>query len=261
MTDAPTDAWSPARYERFKSERAQPFHDLLALVKPAPAMRVVDLGCGTGELTAHLHRHLAARETIGVDSSEAMLAKSGPFEAPLLTFRKGDLALFRDDAPFDLVFSNAALQWADDHPAVLRHMAAQLAPSGQLAIQVPANHDTPSHQVAAMVASEEPYKTALHGHVRKSPVLHPEHYAEILHALGFPLQHVRLQVYGHVLDRRDGVVEWVKGTLLTDYESRLTPALYASFLERYRDRLLPLLDEGSPFFYPFKRILLWARRA
>ena len=70
------DAWDPAQYERFRAERARPFVDLLALVRPRPGMRVVDLGCGTGELTARLHRELAAGETLGIDRSEAMLARA-----------------------------------------------------------------------------------------------------------------------------------------------------------------------------------------
>src|SRR5438067_13793451 len=72
------DAWDPAQYERFRDERARPFLDLLALVRPCPGMRVVDLGCGTGELTARLHDELAAGETLGVDRSEAMLARARP---------------------------------------------------------------------------------------------------------------------------------------------------------------------------------------
>ena len=57
--------WTPEQYERFKDERAQPFWDLVALVEDRPRMRVVDLGCGTGELTRKLHEHLSATDTRG----------------------------------------------------------------------------------------------------------------------------------------------------------------------------------------------------
>jgi trans-aconitate 2-methyltransferase len=92
-------------------------------------------------------------------------------------------------------------------------------------------------------------------------MLDPEQYAELLHDLGFVRQHVRLQVYGHVLDCRADVVEWVKGSLLTDYEKRLPPDLFARFVAEYREALLPQLRDRSPYFYPFKRLLLWAERA
>src|SRR5580700_9159808 len=75
MPDEAPSPWDPEQYERFKAERSRPFFDLLALVRPRPGMRVVDLGCGTGELTTELHTRLGARETVGIDSSETMLAK------------------------------------------------------------------------------------------------------------------------------------------------------------------------------------------
>ena len=68
LTQSPSADWNPAQYERFRDERARPFFDLLDLVQPRPEMRVVDLGCGTGELTRELHRRLSARETIGIDN-------------------------------------------------------------------------------------------------------------------------------------------------------------------------------------------------
>jgi trans-aconitate 2-methyltransferase len=253
-----TDAWNPAQYERFKDERSRPFHDLLALVGEVPGGRVVDLGCGTGELTRELHRALEARETVGIDSSPAMLAKSAAFAGDGLRFERADLASF-DAPPFDVVFSNAAIQWIDDHPALFARLARLVAPGGQLAVQMPANHDHPSHVVAAEVAQEEPFRAELAGYVRASPVLPPERYAELLDQLGFREQHVRLQVYGHHLDSREGVVEWVKGTLLTDYEKRLGP-LFPAFLTRYRARLLPMLADARPYFYAFKRILIGARK-
>src|SRR5262249_57814005 len=95
------DAWNPAQYERFAAERRRPFDDLLALVRPRPGMRVVDLGCGTGELTRALHDHLGARDTLGVDRSPAMLAKSAAFVVPGLRFEQGDIADFGGARPWD----------------------------------------------------------------------------------------------------------------------------------------------------------------
>jgi len=252
------DAWNPNQYEHFKDERSQPFYDLLALCKPVPGGRVVDLGCGTGELTRVLHREIGAAETLGVDSSEAMLAKSVSFSGDGLRFARGDIASFPERG-WNLVFSNAAIHWVDDHPTLFRNFSQMLKDGGQLAIQMPANHDHPSHIVAAEVAQEEPFRSALKGYVRHSPVLPPERYAELLDTLGFSEQHVRLQVYPHHLESRDGVVEWVKGTTLTDYQKRLGP-LYDEFVDRYRAKLLPMLDIRMPYFFPFKRILLWGRR-
>jgi trans-aconitate 2-methyltransferase len=254
------DAWNPEQYARFRQERSQPFFDLLALVQPRPGMRVVDLGCGTGELTQHLHRRLGARQTIGIDRSEAMLAQSAAFAGNGLSFERADIREFRSAEPFDLIFSNAALQWVDGHESLLARLTGYLAEGGQLAVQLPANEDHPSHVVAREIAMAPPFRQALGGYVLRFGTLAPETYARLLDRLGYREQHVRLQVYGHHLSSRDDVVEWVKGTLLTDYEQRLPARLFARFLERYRARLLPQLEDTRPFFYPFKRILFWARR-
>ena len=256
------DVWNPAQYDRFRDERSQPFFDVLSFVRPRPGMRVVDLGCGTGELTLALHRRLEARETLGIDSSESMLARSRAHAGEGLRFERRDILAFVDDpqGPWDLIFSNAALHWVPLHENVLRRLTLGLAQGGQIAVQVPAHHDQPSHLVATEVAAEAPFREALAGHVRRSPVLLPEEYAVVLDTLGYREQRVRLEVYGHRMESREEVVEWMKGTLLTDYEKRLPPELFASFVERYRERLLPRLPDTRPHFFPYNRILFWAER-
>jgi trans-aconitate 2-methyltransferase len=254
------DAWNPAQYDRFKQERLAPGLDLLALVQPAPAMRVVDLGCGTGELTRMVHERLGARETLGLDRSANMLARAAAHAGRGLRFEERDAAVFADRDTWDVVFSNALIQWLPDHPALIRRLVAALAPGGQLAVQLPANFGHVSHTAAVAVADEPVFRDALGGWRREVPVLAPEAYAELLHTSGCAEQHVRLQVYGHLLPDRDAVVEWTRGTLLTDYEQRLDPATYERFLARYRAVLLRQLRDERPFFFPFRRILLWARR-
>jgi trans-aconitate 2-methyltransferase len=253
------DTWNPAQYERFRAEREQPFHDLVALITRQHAGRVVDLGCGTGLLTAALHDQLGATETVGVDSSNAMLERARALDAPGVRFIAGDIGDWEPEQPFDVVFSNAALQWLPDHPQLFKRLTTMLVPGGEIAVQVPANFDHVSHVLASDIAREEPFAAALHGYERRFSVLAPEEYATLFHHLGFAAQLVRLQVYGHVLESSDSVVEWVKGTLLTDYEKRLPAALYEEFMARYRERLHAALGDQSPYFYPFKRILLWGR--
>ena len=243
--------WSPAQYQRFAEERKQPFLDLVALLERRPRMRVVDLGCGTGELTRELHQTLDATETLGIDDSETMLLKSGHFEGKMLRFERGSVEAFVTDQPYDLIFSNAALHWVPAHEQLLVRLTNFLAADGQLAIQMPSNDSHPSHRVAAEVAAD--FGVA----ARPAHVLEPERYAELLHRLGYKQQHVRLQVYGHALPSTEDVVEWVRGALLTHYEALLTPEKFADFLGEYRTRLMQVLGSERPFFYTYKRILLW----
>jgi len=252
--------WSPEQYEKFRDERSTPFFDLLEQVRPCPGGRVVDLGCGTGELTRALHAKTQAAETVGIDSSETMLARSGDFAGNGLRFERAEIEAFLPERPFDVVFSNAALQWVNGHEGLLRQISGYVAEGGQLAVQVPANDDHPSHVTAHCLAAEEPFRSALDGYVRDWPVRAPEWYAALLDRLGYQEQHVRLQVYGHQLESRDGVIEWVMGTLLTDYEKRMSPELWQEYLRRYREALLPQLEDRQPYFYAFKRILMWGRR-
>jgi trans-aconitate 2-methyltransferase len=253
------DAWDPDRYGRFREERSAPFHDLLSMVEGSPGMRVVDLGCGSGELTRLAHERLGARETLGIDSSPAMIARAAEQARAGLSFQVGDAGAFAGRG-LDLVLSNAALHWVPGHEALLPRLAACLADGGQLAIQVPANEAHPSHARAREVAAEAPFREALGGHVRTSPVLAPEAYAHVLFRAGFPARRVRLEVYGHALASRDEVVEWVRGSLLTDYQKRLPEGLWPAFLERYRERLRAALPDERPFLDTYPRIFLWGRR-
>lgn len=252
--------WNPGQYERFRDERSRPFFDLMAMVEPCPGGTVIDLGCGTGELTRALHRATGAATTTGIDNSETMLVRSAEFAGSGLSFELADIATYEPGAALDVVFSNAALHWIEGHEALFGRLAAMLKQGGQLAVQVPANHDHPSHAIAHEVALEPPFREALGGYVRGVPVEAPEWYAALLDRLGFQEQSVRLQVYAHHLPSREDVVEWTRGTLLTDYEKRLEPGLFQAYLERYRQRLLSRLTGAQPYFYPFKRILIWGRK-
>ncbi|HXX68905.1 MAG TPA: methyltransferase domain-containing protein [Polyangiaceae bacterium] len=253
----PSADWNPEQYARFRDERSRPFFELLALVRPRDAMRIVDLGCGSGELTERMHVQLVARETLGIDTSDAMLGMAAARAGGSLRFEKHDIATFTAAEPFELVFSNAAIHWVDDHPRLLARLTSLLAPGGQLAVQIPANDDHPAHTVARELAREEPFRGALGGYERVLPNLRLDAYASLLHRLGFREQVVRMNVYPHLLAAREDVVEWVKGSLLTDYEKRMSRELWSQFLAGYRERLLPQLEGTKPYFYPFKRILFW----
>ncbi len=250
-------SWDPQQYNRFAAEREQPFWDLAALLEPADAPSLVDLGCGDGRLTAALHERLGARQTVGIDSSSAMLAQAQALNRPGLSFRAGDIAEWRGSA-VGIAFSNAALQWVADHQGVLARWRAALADGGQLAVQVPANADHASHTVAQELGAEWLGSDAPSDPVAEH-VLRPEAYSQLLAALGFERQHVRLQVYPHRLTRSSDVVEWVKGTSLTRFKQVLGAEDYERFLQEYRRRLLGVIGVHEPYLYTFKRILMWGR--
>jgi trans-aconitate 2-methyltransferase len=254
------DRWDPDRYRRFAAERAAPFEDLLRLVEPVPGARLLDIGCGTGELTARAHDLIEASESLGIDPSPAMLARTGASAGAGVRFESGS-AEDLPDGPWDVILSNAALHWVPEHERLIERLSGALSPGGQLAFQVPVNDHHPSHAVAREVAGEPPFRDLLGGFSRQSPVLEPERYAALLHASGFVRQRVRTEIYLHVLPSRDDVTEWVRGSVLTAYEERLSPRDWAAFLDRYRERLAELLPSVRPFPYPYRRLFVWGRLA
>lgn len=260
-----TADWNPEQYHRFQDERSRPFHDLLAMVRvDRPMRRVVDLGCGSGELTALVAERTAAADCRGLDNSPAMLAAAAAHARPGLRFEDGDLATWTSAGDHDLVIANASLQWVPDHADVLARWTRALAPGGQLAVQVPSNADQPSHLVATEVASRAHFAAAFGPAGPPADpvgrnVLAPDTYARLLHGLGFVEQRVLLEVYPHVLPESRAVVEWVKGTTLTRFQRRLPTDLFARFLAEYEERLLEVIGRSAPCFFPFKRVLLWGR--
>ena len=103
--------WDPTQYHKFQAERSAPFFDLLALVEVRPKLKVVDLGCGTGELTRQLAAALPNSTVTGIDNSPQMLEKAASLASPNLLFEQGDQSQLTGE--WDLIFSNAALHWSE----------------------------------------------------------------------------------------------------------------------------------------------------
>lgn len=262
-SEPPTDdPWDPARYERFRVERERPVQDLLAMTRPAPGGRVVDLGCGTGRYLTALAERTGAETLVGLDSSPRMLAEARAGLDPAATgttieLVEGDLRQL--SGSWDVIFSNAAIQWLGDHPGLLDHLAGRLAPGGQLAVQLPANFDHPSHRIADDVGRQ----FGLEPLARDIGALSPARYAELLWDVGLREVDLVLRVYGNPMERTEDVIAWVSGTLLTSFEKRLDAEAFTEFRAEYRTQLLDALGDPSgqrPYFYAFPRILFTARR-
>lgn len=250
--------WDPKQYHKFQAERSAPFIDLLALVEIRPNLRVVDLGCGTGELTRQLADTLPNSDVIGIDSSSQMLdaARANAASAPNLRFQQGDQSQLTGE--WDLIFSNAALHWTENHAELIPNLYRRLTPGGQIAVQVPSNHNHISHQIYRETASEEPFKSILKGFQRYVPVLSIDDYARLLFESGAEDIVSFEKVYAHVLEDSDAVVEWISGTALVPYFERLGQHK-EEFVNAIRVKMRAALPE-TPVFYPFRRTLFSARK-
>jgi trans-aconitate 2-methyltransferase len=248
--------WNPALYHKFQAERSAPFYDLLALVEIRPALKVVDLGCGTGELTRQLADALPNSDVTGMDSSTQMLEKASAYSSQNLRFEPGDQAQLTGE--WDLIFSNAALHWSENHAELIPRLFERLRPGGQIAVQVPSNHNHISHQVYRETAGEEPFRTVLNDFQRYAPVLSIGEYAQLLFQCGAEDIVVFEKVYAHILEDSDAVVEWISGTALVPYFERLGNHK-EEFVEAVRVKMRAALPD-MPVFYPFRRTLFSARK-
>lgn len=249
--------WDPAQYHKFREARFAPFEDLFSLINVRAGMTVVDLGCGTGELSRRLADRLPGATVLGIDSSAAMLAKAGECRSPRLDFAAG--AIETVSGSWDLVFSHAAIHWVDDHRALIPRLFSLVNPGGQLAVQLPSNHNHPAHLAITETAREEPFRSALKGWCRISPVLEIDCYAGLLHQAGGREITVLEKVYPVLMPDADAVAEWTAGTTLVPYYERLPEELHGAFMDCYRAKLR-LIWPDSPVYYTFRRILFTAAR-
>jgi trans-aconitate 2-methyltransferase len=251
--------WNPDQYHKFQAARSAPFEDIAALISIREGQRAVDLGCGTGELTRKLADRLPGCDMLGIDNSQEMLARAAPQARQGVRFEYGTVEDFAaESGEWDLIFSHATLHWIPDHRRFFPALMAKVRPGGQLAVQMPSNYNHIAQRLVVEIALEEPFRTALNGFVRYSPVLSIDDYAEMLFAAGFETVAVFEKIYPQVHESSDGVVEFTKGSVLVPYLERLGDRS-DRFMQTYRERLRQHMP-GSPVFYSFRRIIMVGTR-
>jgi len=256
--------WNPNQYLKFAEERTQPCRDLAARIAVSNVRRVIDLGCGPGNSTAVLHDLWPDAEFTGLDNSAEMIERARR-EHPLQRWIAGDIAEWAaaSDSQYDVVFSNAAMQWVDDHASVYPRLLSRVAPGGALAIQIPGNIDALPHRLMREVAATPQWSRWFPpGSVREWHHQEMEFYYDVLAPTAARLD-LWATEYLHVLPDAGAIVEWYRGTglrpflelLETDAERQ---CFAADYLESLRPRFPPRAAGGVLF--PFRRIFLIAYR-
>jgi trans-aconitate 2-methyltransferase len=251
--------WDPKQYLQFESERTQPCIDLVARIPELTARVAVDLGCGPGNSTRVLARRFPQARLIGIDNSKAMIQRAAE-ALPAVEFHQADAATWTADEPCDVIFSNAAFQWIEKHEVLLPHLMQQLAPGGVLAVQMPRNFQSPTHQILRELALSQRWSNKL---AAREPywVQEPAFYYDVLAPITSRVELWETE-YIHILPDSDAIVEWYKGTGLRPYLDALSPAEQSEFLAAYRARLeeaYPRQPDGRVLF-PFLRIFFIAVR-
>lgn len=263
-----TAVWDPAVYAQYADHRSRPFYDLvgrIAVVDRTQAavdpVRVVDLGCGSGELTRSLTDRWPTAVLLGVDNSPEMLARAADHAGPRLSFRPADLSDYRPGPDIDVVVSNAAFQWVPGHEVVLGAIAGDLPAGGWLAVQVPGNFRSGSHVAIRELVAEPRWQDATDGlRLREAPVLEPDGYADLLAGAGL-VPDVWETTYQQILTGDDPVLDWVRGTALRPVLTALPEAAREQFLGELGHRLpevYPARAYGTVF--GFRRIFAVGHR-
>jgi trans-aconitate 2-methyltransferase len=250
--------WDPDRYLTYADERGRPFLDLIARVDADAPRRVVDLGCGPGNLTRLLAERWPEADVLGLDSSPEMIARA---EVPGVRFEVADLRDWADEEgaeSVDVLVSNATLQWVPGHLDLLPRLVERVGPGGWFAFQVPGNFDEPSHTIRRDLAGEEPYVAHTQG-VAVPDSHDPATYLEVLAGAGCAVDAWET-TYLHVLTGDDPVFTWVSGTGARPTLEALPAGVREEFEEEFRVRLraaYPPHDYGVVL--PFRRIFVVAR--
>ena len=154
--------WNPEQYEKFIKDRTQPAIDLANKLEVKEAKRILDLGCGTGNSTKILKDRFPNARVIGADNSDDMLAKAKKTH-PDIEFVSLDVGgdLSEVKGKFDIVFSNACLQWIPNHEILLPKLMSLLRRGGILAVQVPIQSEHPVHIIMNELVTSAKWKDKL----------------------------------------------------------------------------------------------------
>ena len=252
-------AWDPSVYMRYADERTRPAVELLARVRSDNPGRVVDLGCGPGNSTAVLAARWPKAILEGLDSSGEMLeqaAKSGV----AARWINADVATWSPQESYDVIFSNATLQWLSEHRDLIPRLMQFVTRGGTFAFQVPHNMDAPSHSLMREAAADGPWAAKL-ANVREVAVLAPADYYTILRGCDAKADIWETE-YLQVLESEDAVYKWVSATGLRPFVQTLEGAEREAFIASYKKKLriaYPTRSDGTTLF-PFKRLFFVARR-
>ena len=251
--------WDPVQYGRYADQRGRPFVELTTRIEADAPESVVDLGCGSGELTEMLAERWPEAFVRGIDSSPEMIEQAPQDGA--VQFSVGTAEEF-SAAGVDVLVSNAALQWVPTHRELLVRWAEELGPGGWLAFQVPANFGAPSHVLMRELAESPRWRAQLHGVLRGTESTAPAiEYLELLSGCGMDVDAWQTE-YVHVLDGADPVLEWLRGTGLRPVLETLSADDAVAFCDEYGALLreaYPRRPYGTPF--GFSRTFVVARRS
>ena len=253
------DEWDPKQYLKFRNERTRPSIDLVSRIGIENPESIIDIGCGPGNSTRILRSKWPNSKIVGVDNSAEMISrakKDFPGGRWILT----DASRLEENRAYNIIFSNAALQWIPNHKQLMQKLMKLVKPEGVLAVQLPANNRSVLHTSLMAVAQEAKWKEYVTG----CDSLLTYHEAEFYYNVLIPFSGVIDMwetTYYHVLGSHVDMIEWYKSTGMKPFLQRLPCDAYRrefekAILEKCR-KMYPIQKNGD-VLYPFRRLFFIA---
>ncbi len=255
--------WNPQQYLKFKNERTQPSIDLAAKVRIENPATVIDIGCGPGNSTQVLRQRWPNARITGLDSSREMIERAKT-DFPDQEWLLADASKLEPYQTYDVVFSNAALQWIPDHDILIPRLLQIVSAGGALAIQVPANVESPLHKALLAVSSRERWSQFTAGCEKLLSYHTVEYYYNILYPIASFGLDIWETTYYHVLSSHAALIEWYKGTGLRPYLEKLPHDEYKKeFMSEIMDecRQAYAIQRDGNILFPFRRIFFVAYKS
>ena len=265
-TNATHEPWDPHQYLKFADERFRAAVELLQRVPVESPSAIVDLGCGTGEMTRLIADHWPSATVTGIDSSSAMLEQARA-HSPDINWVNGTIENWIPNHTFDLIYSNAALHWVSDHKQLFPRLVESLSDRGCLAVQMPLSWPSRSHALMRETLANGGPDGAplgpieLRAAMARKGVNDGRWYHDLL-ADSVRLLDIWESEYLQILDGEDAVLEWVRGTGLRPILQQLEKGDIRQFMDAYRLRLreaYPRNTRGKTL-YPFRRLFIVAQK-
>ncbi len=262
---ADSGPWNPKQYLKFGDHRLRPAIELLERIPLESPKLIFDLGCGTGNVTRIVAERWRSARVYGVDNSTEMLQKAQDQPLPI-GWIEADIENWTPDEVPDLIFSNAALHWAERHQDLFPRLTSFVNRGGYLAVQMPLSWDATSHRLMRETladggAAGRPLGTAAFRQaVARRWVEDAEFYYDVLVGDARSVDIWQTE-YLQVLEGTDPVLEWVKGTGLRPILNGLENDERDVFVAEYRRRLhhaYPVKPNGCTL-YPFRRLFIVVR--
>lgn len=249
--------WNSDLYLKFEKQRTQPALDLAKRIEHHDPAEIVDLGCGPGNGTAVLRSVFPKAMLKGIDNSPNMIEKAKKAH-PDIEFNLGDVQDL--NGKYDLIFSNACLQWIPDHKQLLPYLMDKLNTGGILAVQIPMNEKEPLFKIIKETVKNSPFDFS-RAYFEKNSILAPEEYYDILSECTSDFD-IWETVYYHDMPSHDELINWVRGTRLRPYLDCLNDAdkkiFEAELLKNVREQYA-VMNNGNVIL-KFRRLFFTATK-